>query len=869
MMAHQNLNFAALFRNLTENAPFPWQENLYLNCFSRGQVPPRCNLGTGLGKTSVVAIWLIALALRGKLPRRLVYVVNRRTVVDQTTDEVEKFCHHLGKPELHELRQQLASLCGCDYKEPLAISTLRGQFADNRKWSADPSRPAVIVGTVDMIGSRLLFSGYGVGFKAKPLHAGFLGHDALIVHDEAHLEPAFQNLLERIKDEQKRCKEFAGLKIMELTATTRGGNGRPELDSDPKAPFELTPVEKNPPQVVPEPKNDEPPVYKIWRRLKAAKRLELTPVQEEKASPLKIAALAKDYTDRGAAVLIFVRTLEALNLIQQELGKTKRTILLLTGTMRGLERDDLVKRPEFERFTKDATPGNTIYLICTSAGEVGIDISADHMVCDLSTFESMTQRFGRANRYGVRTQTCIHVVHPTSFDAEDDKVAAARQATLELLKRLNGDASPKALGDLIASLPSQERDNAFTPPPQIPIATDILFDAWALTSIRQPMPGRPSVEPYLHGIAEWQPPETQVAWRLEVERITGDLLDIYFPAELLDDYPLLPHELLRDRSDRVFKQIELLAKRHPDQSAWLINDRGDIETTTLERLADKDQKQRIEGKTILLPPKIGGLKSGMLDGNSVNANDVADSALDQNGRLRRQRIWDDQPAPPHLRIIRTIDTQADGELTDEQEQIQPRFWHWCDQPLEGGRTSNKLVFWDVHVDDVIARAKEIVSHLDLPKDIAEAIIMAAVLHDHGKKRRQFQLALGNRKYPGEIWAKSKKRIAALVPEAFRHEFASVLDAATDSSFSKLSPQMQDLVLHLIAAHHGRARPNFGFQEAFDPERPHVDAEALNLETPRRFARLQRQYGRWGLAYLESILRAADWAASAAEAETTV
>jgi len=69
--------------------------------------------------------------------------------------------------------------------EPLAISTLRGQFADNREWSADPSRPAVICGTVDMIGSRLLFSGYGVGFKSRPLHAGFLGQDALLIHDEA------------------------------------------------------------------------------------------------------------------------------------------------------------------------------------------------------------------------------------------------------------------------------------------------------------------------------------------------------------------------------------------------------------------------------------------------------------------------------------------------------------------------------------------------------------------------------------------------------------------------------------------------------------------------------------------------------------
>ena len=166
------IDFDPAFEALTGNPPFPWQHALYADWFSQGKFPASCSLPTGLGKTSVIAVWLIALANGHKVPRRLVYVVNRRTVVDQTTDEVEKYRRNLEAAKI---------------TEPLAISTLRGQFADNREWSADPSRPAVICGTVDMIGSRLLFSGYGCGFKTRPLHAGFLGQDALVVSVGAEL----------------------------------------------------------------------------------------------------------------------------------------------------------------------------------------------------------------------------------------------------------------------------------------------------------------------------------------------------------------------------------------------------------------------------------------------------------------------------------------------------------------------------------------------------------------------------------------------------------------------------------------------------------------------------------------------------------
>jgi CRISPR-associated endonuclease/helicase Cas3 len=162
---------------------------------------------------------------------------------------------------------------------------------------------------------------------------------------------------------------------------------------------------------------------------------------------------------------------------------------------------------------------------------------------------------------------------------------------------------------------------------------------------------------------------------------------------------------------------------------------------------------------------------------------------------------------------------------------------------------------------VVRHTEKFVAKLTLPPGIPEAVVLAAKLHDHGKKRQRFQITLGNPDYPTVLLAKSGRRGARL-PETFRHELASVLDAQDDPALAGLAEELKDLVLHLIAAHHGRARPHFDRDEVFDPDRPSMDAEALAMETPRRFARLQRRYGRWGLAYLESLLRAADWAASA-------
>src|ERR1035438_2044291 len=212
--------FRTNFAVLTDSWPYPWQESLFLLMVEGRQWKRLRNISlpTGTGKTAIMAIWLLALAWevahaegsRGiSIPRRLIWIVNRRVVVDQATREAEQLTLRLDDkekfPKLGHVREALAQLSATGSSDsPIAISTLRGQFADNADWRNDPARPAVVVGTVDMIGSRLLFSGYGRGFKSRPLHAAFLAQDALLVHDEAHLEPAFQKLIDAIESEQDR-----------------------------------------------------------------------------------------------------------------------------------------------------------------------------------------------------------------------------------------------------------------------------------------------------------------------------------------------------------------------------------------------------------------------------------------------------------------------------------------------------------------------------------------------------------------------------------------------------------------------------------------------------------------------------------------
>ena len=195
-----------------------------------------------------------------------------------------------------------------------------------------------------------------------------------------------------------------------------------------------------------------------------------------------------------------------------------------------------------------------------------------------------------------------------------------------------------------------------------------------------------------------------------------------------------------------------------------------------------------------------------------------------------------------------------------------------------------------HLPDVEALARHHAAGCGLPEDLVEAIACAGLLHDLGKADPRFQSLLrgGARWLGGEPLAKSaeipktqaaykRARTASSYPKGGRHELLSVRLAESASVLLPESDDLRDLVLHLIASHHGCCRPFAPV--VFDEQGAEVDFELCgqrtywcgptNLErldsgVADRYWRLVRRYGWWGLAWLEAMLRLADWRQSERE-----
>ena len=392
----------AIFVELTSDdderrLPFRWQMRLLRHLLD-ADLPRVVDIPTGLGKTSVMALWLIALAEGADLPRRLVYVVDRRAVVDQATRFAERLRANMPG--------ELAARLGLDARAGLPISTLRGGFADNRDWLEDPSRPAIVVGTIDMVGSRLLFEGYGVSRGMRPYHAGLLGVDALVLLDEAHLCPPFEALLRQV--ESRRNGELGPVggsgsitppfRLMSLSAT-----GRDDVsETSTGAVFRLEAEDRGEPAVE--------------QRLSACKRLKVTVLAAGTSFAESLAGRAIELGCDAPFSRVLVccdRRRDAVEVkasIDKECGRRRKSgelaeahdSELLVGERRVRERADLETWLDAHGFlgATRQRPSAPTFLVATSAGEVGVDLNADHMVCDLVAYERMVQRLGRVNRRG-------------------------------------------------------------------------------------------------------------------------------------------------------------------------------------------------------------------------------------------------------------------------------------------------------------------------------------------------------------------------------------------------------------------------------------------------------------------------------------
>jgi CRISPR-associated endonuclease/helicase Cas3 len=290
-----------------------------------------------------------------------------------------------------------------------------------------------------------------------------------------------------------------------------------------------------------------------------------------------------------------------------------------------------------------------------------------------------------------------------------------------------------------------------------------------------------------------------------------------------------------------------------------IVDRAGLEVLPLQRLVEKlDQKRStaIDDARVVLPASFGGIAGGMLDFGANGPDSSPADVADVRGRHRIVRdgeheevLTGDPPGGRSHFAQFALDVPSADDSHVEILSLVPRR-----ERREYGAGEQSL---EDHVGLVQTRAQAICDSLGLVTGARQAVELAAAWHDRGKDRDIWQRAAG-RKPGGPPLGKSGGRLGRC-PGGYRHEFGSLCEFIAEHE-GKVPADDFELAMHLIATHHGRARPHFprgGFDPNARPKSPQVAAGVV-----RRFALLQRKYGYWQLAWFENLLRCADAMASA-------
>lgn len=964
-------DFAVFYRELyPDRDPFPWQQELVKKVLAHGW-PEAIDIPTGLGKTSVLDIAVFCAAVDpASAPRRMFFVVDRRLIVDAAWRHAQHIAETLSVPSNKPVAQTVARALAQpgDNGPVLSVTRMRGGVTWDRTWLERPDRFAIVTGTVDQIGSRMLFRGYGVTPAARPIDAGLTGTDSLILIDEAHLSEPFRATLSAAADcETDPIKPVP--RVVTMSATNRGSQ---------KTVHRITDADRGDPEA--------------RRRLTAAKRIHLVDIAASKAKAAAamteaMADLAAQLSSPGSPVLVIANTVARARAIHSRLAKTigdTVQVELLTGRSRAPDRELVTRRflslvdPDRDRHASQTT----LILVATQTVEVGLDIDIDHIVSQSADLAALVQRLGRLNRRGELTVPVPRaiVVHDTTTGDKDPVYGSATQVTWEYLVEQAGepvryhrklglpdlgegrDASPTALRMLADSAPIE----AASETPYVPVLLPGIMDSWTRTA-PTPVPDTP-VDAFLHGVNDFQEPVT-VVWRYGLDRLSVDEW-----AEVVAQLPPASGEGIDVpwRAMRTWLESQQDTANLSDiDTTNESDDEHETSTPTAPRILDDaghcmvlrydndpqvvNHKRIRPGDTIVVPTVYGGCDiygwhpvdatevpdvadlaprpnrtvlrigdslthlaasphtpNGAVKAINALVGSVRDDSDDQSGRQPiHQRIttslehlhhlltgmaWADTPLGITISGLLTTHTRnaVTGfqplleNLTEDTQLIHP--WDVLVTNVHGGLLANdadtnstsvsgRRISLRSHQKAVSKLAESYATNLGLSTELKEAVRLAALLHDEGKRDLRFQMMLAYQpdkpSLASEPLAKSgmdpadraafrRARQLSGYPSGARHEELSERIAAAHLADHPL----RELICHLVASHHGHARPLM--PPVPDPQRFDVTIDGLGRFANHEpvdightdvFARLNRQYGRWGLALLETIVRLADQVAS--------
>jgi len=876
-------DFPAFLEKVYGYRPFPWQMRLLEQVVEEGGWrdeadgnPFTLAIPTGLGKTAVMDVAVFYMALEASAPTRVVFVVDRRVVVDSTFARAERLVEALEQSSgggivakvadglLARQRRFFAAEkglgSGIGAPKPLIASRMRGGTPLDTRWTASPIQPAVICSTVDQVGSRLLFRGYGVGSRVRPIHAGLLGRDSLFVLDEAHMSQAFADTLNGAK------RLGAKIKTVSMTATPRHD---PDFGVDER--------------------DQTHEVAK--RRLVASKPVSLYEKKGEAAALGQMTRLAKSAATSAQMVLVVVNTVGGARRVYDRLklpaGHEK---ILLTGRARPCTRDQHIQRlASYMTANSQREEANPVVVVATQCVEAGADLDADVLITQLAPLDSLRQRAGRLNRDGRHASAPLHVVA-----AGKDKVYPenAVESTLRWLRSGDRDFSGRAMET--EELPEE----ASTEPDRAP---------WLMEShVRQlarTWPGNchgPDIGTFLHGV-ERPNPQVMIVWR---DDVANDLAKSVSAAPPVSGeaatVPLasVQHWLATTGPDRAAvadvpmpEGNRLRGRETTRFCVYRWAGRSSTDTEYLRSVADLR-----DGDVIVVRAEVGGCdEHGWNPASETKVVDVYEKAsecrndacvavrvteatggenwLDAKKLLGADKL--DQSILTRLpellrgdvvdRLSRALDRRKDPQV----EYLPSggvvlvfhfrRRWHTADVPLAVTSGDSPLAIHQENVAHVAAKWAQTCC-----PELEESMHLAARLHDEGKARDIWQDAAQGGAYnrtPGLVLAKPLTTLRfATQWRNWRHEAASV---------ASLGDGDEDiLVPYLVGTHHGLGRPLFPSPPGGGEGPQSVGWEFKGLDWPELVSCVHVRYGYWRVAHAESVLRLADWAVSGAEGESS-